>query len=320
VTGGALSAADIAEQAEVLSRVVALNTDALEEARGAISGARAIRACGIGSSRHAAGYASEALHQLAGTPTVVLPAPGAAVSYAQPRTDEPLLVLSQSGRTPALLDAVKRSRDDGTTVIAVINEPDSPLEALADITLACDTGAERVVAATKSVTAQCLLVRALAREPDREEIATLVVSVRRALALDVARAVRGDFVTGVVSAGFAAEWVAREVALKLIEMCGTAVTGGSVVEYFHGPLASEGPILAFLDPTDPNSGQLAGRRGVITVGPHSAFDIETPSTGDPSLDAIVAIVVGQRIAHAWALARGSDPDAGRGLSKVTSTR
>ena len=50
------------------------------------------------------------------------------------------------------------------------------------------------------------------------------------------------------------------------------------------------------------------------------MDVVTPSTGVPSLDAIVGVVVGQRIAHAVALATGQDPDADRGLQKVTRTR
>lgn len=311
---------DIAEQANVLAAVVARNDPALTEARRLIAGARVVRLAAFGSSKHAAGYGAAALEQFAGLPAVVLPAPGEAVALPRPRPDEPLIVLSQSGRTPALLEVARTARGAGVAVIAVTNEPLSPLTAIADVTLDCGAGAERVVAATKSVTAQCLLLRTLARDPGITAIDGLVRAVRRTIDLDAGGAVRGSAPASVVASGFAAEWVADEIALKLTELAGLPVTSESVVEHFHGPRASGAAVLAFLDPSEPNSGELARSPSVVTVGPHPALAVETPSTDDASLDAIVALVAGQRIAHAWALHLGEDPDAARGLQKVTCTR
>jgi glucosamine--fructose-6-phosphate aminotransferase (isomerizing) len=319
VTGGGRTAADIAEQPEILSRVVSVNDGALMAARKALSGARVVRFVGLGSGRHAAGYGACALDVLTDVPASTLPAPGIRVSMPRPRHDEPLIVVSQSGRTPALIALANRSRAAGSAVIAVVNDSDSPLEEIATITLRCAAGPERVIAATKSVTAQCLLLRALAKQPTDAEIAALVSATERAIALGV-DGVASIIRPAVVVAGSAAEWIADEVALKITEMCGVPVTSDSVVDHFHGPIASGVDVLAFLDPTDPNSTELASRDGVTTVGPDGRFDLETPSTGDPMFDAIVTLVVGQRIAAASALAAGSDPDADRGLGKVTPTR
>ncbi len=313
---GALAAADIAEQPDVLRRVLGANAGRLERARDVVASARVVRLCGFGSSKHVAGYGAEALDVLGGRPSSVLPAPGAAVAWPEPRRDEPLIVLSQSGRTPALLDAAQRARDAEVEVIAVTNEPASPLEGLATLTLVCDAGDERVVAATKSVTAQCLLLRAIASPVSDDAIASLADAVDLAAGVDVAvpRPV------AVVASGFAAEWVADELARKITEMCGFAVTSNSTVEHFHGPKAGGGAVLAFLDPSDPNAADLARSDVVTTVGPDETYDVRTPSTGDASLDAIVTLVAGQRIARALALSIGEDPDAPRGLLKVTDTR
>ncbi len=320
MTAGRDAAADIAEQSEVLTSVTAANHSSLTVARERVASARVVRYVGIGSSRHSAGYGALALDLFTGIPSSVLPAPGAAVDLPAPRTDEPLVVVSQSGETPALLEVAQRARDADVAVVAVTNRPGSPLERIASVTLACGAGTERIVAATKSVTAQCLLLRALAKEPTRAEIDALVVAVRRATSLGVDAALGERLPGTVVDAGFAADWVADEIALKLMEMCGAPVASASVVEHFHGPQASDAPVLAFLDPNDPNSGELARRRNVTTVGPHPAFAVETPTTGEPSLDAIVTLVAGQRIAAAWSLHVGEDPDADRGLRKVTCTR
>jgi glutamine---fructose-6-phosphate transaminase (isomerizing) len=316
VSRGELSAADIAEQPDVLGSVLSHNEAGLTRARDIVGEARVVRFLALGSSKHAAGYGAHALDVLGGVPSVVLPAPGAAVTLPLPRPDEPLVVLSQSGRTPALLEVVGRAREAGVDVIAVTNQPGSALEDAAAVTLACAAGAERVVAATKSVTAQAVLLRALASPLDA---APLVAAVAAAVELDVTHVGRRTAST-VVCAGFAGEWIADEVALKFAEMAGLSMTSESVVEHFHGPRAANVSALAFLDPSDPNSRALATDPSASTVGPDARFDLVTPTTGEPSLDAIVTLVIGQRLAHAWALAHGGDPDASRGLSKVTETR
>lgn len=319
MSGGRRAAADIAEQPEILARIIGANDGVLKAAREALKGARVVRFAGLGSGRHAAGYGACALDVLTDVPASVLPAPGVGVAMPKPRQDEPLIVVSQSGRTPALVGFANRTRAAGATVVAVVNDTDSPLEEVATVALQCQAGVERVVAATKSVSSQCLLLRALARRPTDDDVSALVGAVEQALALDVDR-VASRIRPSVVAAGFAAEWVADEIALKLIEMCGVPVSAESVVDHFHGPIASAAEVLAFLDPGDPNSLELASRAGVTSVGPDERFDLETPRTGERALDAIVTLVVGQRIAAASAIVAGIDPDETRGLEKITRTR
>src|SRR5205807_765077 len=106
-TNGPESAADIAEQPDVLAGVIDRNRPAIENAAELIAGRALVRLAGIGSSRHAAGYGSIALELLADIPATVLPAPGAAIAQPRLRSDHPLILLSQSGATPALLDLAR---------------------------------------------------------------------------------------------------------------------------------------------------------------------------------------------------------------------
>jgi len=308
VTGGRLVSLDIAEQPAVLDAALAGNGGGLVRGRAVLAGARVVRLLAIGSSRHAAGYGASVLDVLGGVPATVLPAPGAAVAQPGFGPDTPVIVLSQSGSTPSLVEAAQSARAAGAPIISITNVPGSPLESMADVALQCRAGEERVVAATKSVTAQAVLLRALAVPFD---VRPLIRAVVTALAIDVDPFVVGEPPDAVVCGGVGAEWVAEEIALKLAEMAGRSVSAEPLVEHLHGPVAAAGPVLAFVDPADPNAPALGGD-GVVRV--------PVPSTGDASLDAIVTLVMGQRVALAWARALGEDPDAPRGLQKVTATR
>lgn len=308
MTGGRLVAADIADQAVVLPAALDGNQRALRVARELLEGARVVRLLAMGSSRHAAGYGAQCIDVLGRLPATVLPAPGAAVALPRFGSQTPVVVLSQSGRTPALVDAAARARAAGSAVVAVTNAADSPLEELADVTLRCGAGEERVVAATKSVTAQAVLLRALAAPYDGSP---LWRAVDHALGTGLDDAVAGHPPAAIVCGGFAAEWIADEIALKLAEMAGRAATAEPLVEHLHGPVAAAGPVLAFVDGADPNGAALA----VSDV-----VRVPLQVTGDPSLDAIATLVLGQRVALAWAHRLGEDADAPRGLRKITATR
>ena len=306
--GGHRVTLDIDEQATLLAATVDFNADALGRARALLTGAPVVRLLGIGSSRHAAGYGAHALDILGGVPATVLAAPGAHVAQPAFGPSAPVIVLSQSGETPALVDAARQARAAGAAIISITNAPGSPLEAMADVALECQAGEERVIAATKSVTTQAVLLRALAAPFDADP---LTRAVQAALAADVEQHVVGDPPAAVVCNGFAAEWIADEIALKLAEMAGRAVTAEPLVEHLHGPVAARGPVLAFVDDADPN---------VAALGADDVVRVPHPSTGDPSLDAIVTLVLGQRVALAWSRRLGEDADAPRGLQKVTATR
>jgi glutamine---fructose-6-phosphate transaminase (isomerizing) len=93
---------------------------------------------GLGSSRYAALDAAMAL-QTAGLPAWVEFAPADVVT--PPSRDVVLVAISASGRTPETVAAAERHR--GTSlVVAVTNQPGSPLAAAADVVLPLHAGVE----------------------------------------------------------------------------------------------------------------------------------------------------------------------------------
>lgn len=317
---GKLLAADISQQSVVLSRVLDLNAEEISRARQLLDGSSFVRLVGIGSSKHAAGFGANAIELFTEVPATVTLAPGAAVPLPRLGPDHLIIVVSQSGMTPAIVDTAKLARKNGNSVIAVTNSSASPLQSIADVTLHCFAGAETVIPATKSVTAQMLLLLGMTGEIPDDEVRKLVAAVEDVIvSLDLTEGLLGAPPGRVVCSGFAAEWIADEIALKFAEMAGLSLTSEPLVEYFHGPAGAITPTVAFLDPEDPNAQDLTGDQ-VITVGASSKFDVVTPKTIYPALDAIVRLVAGQRLAFEWAKVLGQDPDANRGLQKVTPTR
>lgn len=303
---------DMAEQPDVLGRVIDANATALSQARSIIGRARSVRLLAIGSSRHAAGYGSAAIEHLAGVPAGVLPSPGVDAPLPTLSPDDVVIAVSQSGDTPALVEAAVEAWAQHALLLAVTNSPGSGLESVADLTLHCSAGPERVVAATKSVTSAMFLLRAIAAPLDPDAVPRLCAAVHAALLLDFAPAATGAVPAFVVSGGLTGAWVADEVALKFAEIAGQVVAGESVIEFLHGPMAATGAVLALVDPDDPNLAALLGRDDTAAVYP--------PRTRNPWLDAIVNVVAGQRAAVEWAHSLDRDPDATRGLEKVTRSR
>lgn len=309
---GAGFARDIADTPLTLGRVLDANAAALDHARVLLAGAASVRVLAIGSSRHAAGVGAAAL-ELSGLRADVPPAPGEAVPPPVLRADDVVVVVSQSGQTPALVTAARRAADLGCRVVAVTNAG-GELARAADVSLDCSAGPERVVAASKSVTASALLLRALAGDVDAEP---LVAAVERLLASDTARLVAGAHPTHVVAGGLGAEWVAAEAALKMAETGGRLLTSEPLVEHLHGPVAVPATTLAFVEPDDPNVERLVG--DVVRIGSDPSYELVLTRLADPACAAVLALVAGQVAALAWARRGGVDADAARGLSKVTCT-
>ena len=316
---GQLVAADLSQQPAVLSAVIDLNADELAFARHLLDGSSFVRLVGIGSSKHAAGFGANAIELFTEVPATVLPAPGSAVPLPRLSPDHLTIVVSQSGMTPAIVETARLARKNGSSVIAITNSSSSPLQSIADVTLHCFAGPETVIPATKSVTAQMLLLLGMTEDIPNAEGRELIAAVEDVISsVDLTQGLVGDPPGRIVCSGFAAEWIADEIALKFAEMAGLSVTSEALIEYFHGPAGAAAPTIAFLDLEDPNAQDLTGDQ-IIRVGGSSTFDVVTPKTSKPALDAIVRLVAGQRMAFEWAKVLGQDPDADRGLQKVTPT-
>ena len=70
--------------------------------------------------------------------------------------------VSQSGKTPEIVDVVERLRAGGGQAIAITNDADSPLAAASEAVIELGAGEERAVPATKTFTAQMAAFAVLA--------------------------------------------------------------------------------------------------------------------------------------------------------------
>ncbi len=304
MTAPSLLANDIADQAQLLLGL--LDTSDLGPAQKLLATRRVVHLVGIGSSRHVAAFGAACLSTLGGHVTSLLAAPGGGIPQPRLSPDDLLVVISQSGQTPALLEVAAAARTTGTAVLALTNEPGSALEGLATAVLRCGAGTERVVPATKSVTTAMLLLRALSGPVPHDAVRRLA----HAIATDGLPVVGPRPPGFVVAGGLAGQSVADETALKLAEVAGLPAVPESLVDFLHGPAAVCAPVVALLDDDDPNRGGLS----------HADVQhLAWAPTGDAGVDRISMVVAGQRLALAWALALGVDPDDPKGLRKVTLT-
>jgi glucosamine--fructose-6-phosphate aminotransferase (isomerizing) len=150
-------AAEMAEQPEVLGRLIARRGEILAGALEHVGGGEiaGIIIVARGSSNYAAVYGRYLLELHARRP-VTLEAPSLVTHYGArtPMTGWLAVAISQSGRTPEITRVADALRNEGAKTIAITNHADSPLARVVDWKLALEAGEERAVPATKTMTAQ----------------------------------------------------------------------------------------------------------------------------------------------------------------------
>jgi glucosamine--fructose-6-phosphate aminotransferase (isomerizing) len=311
-------------------------------------GATTVRMVGHGSSDNASSYGVYAFGLLprwtALRDSITLTA------YYEARLDmsgSTVIGLSQSGRTPDVIDYVSRARKLGAYTVALTNDVGSDLAAEAEGVLPLSAGPERAVAATKTYLNQVaglgLLAACAAGEgrcfaddiratADLLEGAIPALEERvRTMALPFASIGR-MFVIG-RGTEFA---TAREIALKLLETCRVAAEPLTATALAHGPVAALDPLfpvwtIASDDETLRAVVEAAARvraAGATLVASgdaasllaDAAYALPVPKPPSPLLSPLLSVVPGQLFASALARARGLDPDRPAGLSKVTLAR
>jgi glucosamine--fructose-6-phosphate aminotransferase (isomerizing) len=300
---------------------------------------RVVATLGRGSSDNAATYARYLIETRLGVMTSSSsPSVSSVYESATSMDDTVCLAISQSGRSPDLLAAAQAHAAAGALVIALVNVEDSPLAALADVTIPLMAGPEQSVAATKSFITALSAVAQLAAwwSEDRaliDAVAGLPAQLETAWTLDWSAAdaplTKAEHLYVVARGlGFA---IAQEAALKFKETCGLHAEAFSSAEIRHGPMALVGPsfpVMAFTQDDETEEGVQAAAvafasKGapVIQVGGASASGvIRLPAVkGHPALEPIGQIQSFYRLADAVARARGHNPDRPSHLAKITET-
>jgi glutamine---fructose-6-phosphate transaminase (isomerizing) len=335
-------AGEIAQQVAVVERLLATGRDTRRSMGALASGCTHVVVAARGTSDNAARYAQYvwgARNRL----SVGLTTPSLfSVLGSPPRLEGALVVgISQSGQSPDLVEVLATASREGRPTVAITNDPASPMARVADVVVDLCAGEERAVAATKTYTAQLTAVAACSvalAGGDETELAALPGLL--SAALGASEGVVDEVVAGLVEADRCVV-VGRghhlatvfEWALKLQELTYLLAQPFSAADFLHGPVAvvEEGfPVLvvATAGPTHEQMAALATdmmERGAHVV---TATDVAgTPGSvivpippADPWLSPIVIAPIVQRFALALTLSRGQDPDAPRGLTKVTRTR
>jgi glucosamine--fructose-6-phosphate aminotransferase (isomerizing) len=257
------------------------------------------------------------------------------------------LALSQSGRTPDVVEYTRRVKRRGAFTVAITNDASSELAQVSDAVLELRAGPERAVAATKTYTNQLAALGLLAAHAAGEGAAfaegirtaaaampQLILSVESRIAnVAIPFAYAGRmFVVG-RGAEFA---TAREIALKLLETCRIAAEPLTATDLAHGPVAALDALfpvwtIAADDETLPAVLEAAARvqaKGGTLVASGSAAErvtgtdyvLPVPRPPSPVLGPLLSVVPGQLFAWALARAKGLDPDRPAGLSKITLAR
>lgn len=337
---------EIGEQPEAVERTISRLAPLAGDIARLGEGMRHVLFIARGSSDNAAVFAQYLCTIRAGRLST-LASPSVATAYdARVDLDGVLAVaVSQSGRTEEIVESLAWARSCGARTVAVTNDGASPLAGGADLALVTEAGVEEAVPATKTYTTQlaalAVLGLALGPDPDRALVALSAVPAAIDVALSTAAAAeemahRLTYVEGMVVSGrgYAAS-TALELSLKLKEACYVTAIGLSYADLLHGPIAvvdadtpallaaaAEGPVLA---------GMTALARQCTEVGAHvygiggdadfaAACRARLPGPALPEHLAPLALIVpGQLLVEALARAKGIDPDAPRGLRKVTQT-
>jgi glucosamine--fructose-6-phosphate aminotransferase (isomerizing) len=297
---------------------------------------RVVVFCGRGSSGHVGVYLRYLFEvQLGLLASAAAPSVVTAYQRSPQLQDALFVVVSQSGRSPDLVNATKAARELGALTLAIVNDENSPAAAASELVLPIGAGTEQAVAATKTVALSMIagaqLVAALARDDDlNDALQNMPLRLSGALACDWsawADSAAGAAAAFIVGRGYGLGCV-REIALKVAEVLRVPALGYSAAELRHGPRASITPatpvlILRQNDQAATSVDELIGElndggQKVFTAGGARA-NLPWIGDGHPVCDPVLMLLPAYRAIEAAARRQGFDPDNPPYLSKVTRT-
>lgn len=329
---------ELSEQATAIRRMVEINQAVWNGLEGAGDDVSHTVIAARGTSDNAARYA-QYVWGGRNRMSVGLAAPSLFGAYASPPSLRGALVvgISQSGQSPDLIEVVREGARQGRPTLAITNDPGSPLATAADMVVDLAAGPETAIAATKTYSTELAAVAACSLAFAGRDV-TVLARLPLEEALEAASGAVGpaaDLVQTqrcvVLGRGFhhatAFEW-----ALKLQELAYLLAQPFSAADFLHGPVAviEDGLPVLIVATSGPTFDEMAGlaarlrQRGahVVAVTDRDGVDADRVipiPTVEPWLSPIIAAPAIQRFSHALAVARRHDPDAPRGLSKVTRT-
>ena len=255
-----------------------------------------------------------------------------------------LIVISQSGETIDVLEAMDIAKSKGAKVLAITNAKGSSIDRAADYTLHINAGPERAVASTKALTGQIavmmLIAYALADKLHEGKTALLetgsmindMLNPRYMQRIqDLAERIKKNEDLYIIGKSWNYP-MALESAIKIQEVSYIHAEGFAGGELKHGPIAliEEGtPCIALVGNDEVttdilnNAIELKARGGfIVGIAPknNDVFDewIKVPDAG--TAQAMVNIIPVQILAYFLAVKRGKNPDMPRNLAKSVTVK
>jgi glucosamine--fructose-6-phosphate aminotransferase (isomerizing) len=348
---GSVMAAEIAEQPAVLERLVTQGSSEIAQVTAELArrSIRFVLLAARGTSDHAALYAKYLVEVGLALPAGLVSPSSSTVYGSRPDLREVLFIaVSQSGGSPDLVDSLAAARTCGATTVAVTNNVHSQLAGAAEFVVDVGAGVEHAVAATKSYTAQLLALHLLLAPLGHpglaiNKVGPLAEAAQSTLEREAdvhAVAARYRFANRMIVAARGYSYpTAREAALKLMETSYLGAQAFSGADLLHGPMAmidAHTPVLAVA--TEGRGGSAmkpvlevlrarnadlvlvrSHQNGGTRPGPEAAVLTVATQGIREALHPVLEILPLQQLALRLALDRGGNPDAPRGLRKVTET-
>lgn len=334
-------AREVAEIPQAVARFLDRSMPAVREAAAALRAGDpgVVATVARGTSDHAATYLKYVVELTAGVPVASI-GPSVASIYRRPMrlTGAACVGISQSGRSPDIVEMMRAAGAGGALTIAITNFADSPMAGASTHTLPLEAGEEKSVAATKTFVTSVAAGLALVAEWQGDEalraaVAGLPSALAQAVVLDwgplsdrLARAASA-YVLG-RGPGYA---IACEAALKMKETSGLHAEAYSAAEVLHGPSAivqERFPVLALgvadaaLPQLIATAERLAGQGADVFVtgaGVPGAVTLPTVAGLHPLVAPLVLAASFYALVEGLARRRGFDPDVPPHLRKVTET-
>jgi glucosamine--fructose-6-phosphate aminotransferase (isomerizing) len=255
-----------------------------------------------------------------------------------------VIVVSQSGETADVLEAMQVAKSKGSKVLAIVNAEGSSIARAADYTLLINAGPERAVASTKALTGQLavllLIAYALAGKlPEGKklllETGALINDMLNPRYVERLKGLSEKIKNHEDLYIIGKSWnypMAMESAIKIQEVSYIHAEGFAAGDLKHGPIAliEKGtPCLALIGNDEVKNDILSNcmelkAHGAFIIGispdRQEVFDewIKVPDAGNAQ--AVVNIIPVQVLAYFLAVQRGKNPDMPRNLAKSVTVK
>ena len=333
---------EIEEQPQIIERTIKTNKSQLDELAKKIkdSGYLNIMFSARGSSRNACNYFKYLLEILGKisvnyiTPSVITLYDGN-VDFSK----SVFIAVSQSGMGEDVIQVTKKAKKSGALVVTITNDPNSPLSKLGDYNLNLNCGEEVSVPATKTFTAEAVLLAYLAGKlTASDDIINGLDKLPKCVGeiienQDKIEVLAKKFLNTkeviILGRGYSAALM-DEMVLKMKETTYINSSCYSVPDFYHGPFALAEQSKTFILINNSGKGQKDvedAKKRLLDIGIKPFVVSDFDSSADfliaklpECMSALLYVVFMQLLVLKLSSLKGLNPDMPRGLKKITVTK